>query len=99
MNLCFALTQAALTRCSATAHTVTRPEGGAGSTSRTLQLVHRRGRDSCGLRNRGKLKVKAAGGIKDLNTALAMLYAGADRLGTSRSVAILAELRENSHGR
>lgn len=50
-------------------------------------------------RNRGKLKVKAAGGIKDLNTALAMLYAGADRLGTSRSVAILAELRENSHGR
>jgi len=50
-------------------------------------------------RNRGKLKVKAAGGIKDLNTALSMLYAGADRLGSSRSVAILAELRENSHGR
>ena len=45
MNLCFALTQAALTRCSATAHTVTRPEGGAGSTSRrTLRFVDRRGR-------------------------------------------------------
>jgi len=49
--------------------------------------------------NRGKLKVKAAGGIKDLNTALAMLCAGADRLGSSRSVSILAELRENSHDR
>ncbi len=45
MNLCFALTQAALTRCSATAHTVTRPEGGARSTSRrTLRFVDRRGR-------------------------------------------------------
>src|SRR4051812_47138382 len=38
------------------------------------------------------LQVKAAGGIRDLATARAMLDAGADRLGTSNSVAILREL-------
>jgi deoxyribose-phosphate aldolase len=37
----------------------------------------------------GKLKVKAAGGIRDAATARAMLNAGADRLGCSASVAIL----------
>ena len=36
--------------------------------------------------------VKAAGGIRDLPTALAMLEAGANRLGTSASVAILKAL-------
>jgi len=40
----------------------------------------------------GELKVKAAGGIRDLATALAMLKAGADRLGMSNSVAVLDEL-------
>ncbi len=35
--------------------------------------------------------VKAAGGIRDLDTALAMLAAGATRLGTSAGVEILAE--------
>jgi deoxyribose-phosphate aldolase len=37
--------------------------------------------------------VKAAGGIRDLATALAMIEAGATRLGTSASVAIVEELR------
>jgi deoxyribose-phosphate aldolase len=38
------------------------------------------------------LQIKAAGGIRDLTTAKLMLEAGADRLGTSNSVAILREL-------
>lgn len=37
----------------------------------------------------GGLKVKAAGGIRDLATARAMVAAGADRLGCSASVAII----------
>ncbi len=37
----------------------------------------------------GGLKVKAAGGIRDLATAQAMISAGADRLGCSASVAIV----------
>jgi deoxyribose-phosphate aldolase len=37
------------------------------------------------------LLVKASGGIRDLKTALAMVDAGADRLGVSAGVAILAE--------
>ncbi len=40
----------------------------------------------------GRLGVKASGGIRDLAAALAMLGAGATRLGTSASVSILAEL-------
>ncbi|MBQ4575027.1 MAG: deoxyribose-phosphate aldolase [Clostridia bacterium] len=35
-----------------------------------------------------KIKVKAAGGIRDLETCLAMLEAGAERIGTSAGVAI-----------
>lgn len=35
------------------------------------------------------LKVKASGGIRDLQTALAMIEAGADRLGLSASVAVV----------
>jgi deoxyribose-phosphate aldolase len=38
------------------------------------------------------LQIKAAGGIRDLATARAMLEAGADRLGMSNSVAVLEEL-------
>lgn len=40
------------------------------------------------------LKVKAAGGIRSYHDAIAMLEAGADRLGTSSGVAIVAELPE-----
>jgi deoxyribose-phosphate aldolase len=39
----------------------------------------------------GRAKVKASGGIRDLQTALAMLEAGADRIGTSASAAIMEE--------
>lgn len=37
----------------------------------------------------GRCKVKASGGIRDLDAALAMIAAGADRLGTSSGRAIL----------
>lgn len=39
----------------------------------------------------GKAKVKASGGIRDWKTTLAMLEAGADRIGTSTSLQILEE--------
>lgn len=39
----------------------------------------------------GRVKVKAAGGIRDLKTALAMIEAGADRIGTSRGFEIYRE--------
>ena len=38
-----------------------------------------------------EVKEKAAGGIRDLKTALAMIEAGAERLGTSAGVAIVEE--------
>lgn len=65
-----------------------------GATMEALEIIHQ---------HRGKLKVKAAGGIRDLHTALAMLRAGADRLGASQSVSILEELQkmrvdQSSHG-
>ena len=37
------------------------------------------------------LKVKASGGVRSLDDALSMLEAGADRLGTSSGVKIMAE--------
>jgi deoxyribose-phosphate aldolase len=45
-----------------------------------------------------KCKVKAAGGIKTAQQALAMLSAGADRIGTSAGVAIIEEVREHGRG-
>lgn len=44
--------------------------------------------------NSGGMKVKASGGIRDLPTALAMIEAGADRLGLSTSVAIVQAATE-----
>ena len=46
------------------------------------------------------VKVKAAGGIRDLETALAMIEAGAERLGTSAGVEIIEEyrLKNNDNG-
>lgn len=41
-----------------------------------------------------KVQVKAAGGIRDLKTALAMIEAGATRLGTSSGIKICDELTE-----
>lgn len=42
----------------------------------------------------GKIGIKASGGIRDFGTALAMIGAGATRLGTSSGVAILTEAQE-----
>ena len=36
-----------------------------------------------------EVKVKAAGGIRDLETCLAMVEAGAERIGTSSSIKII----------
>ena len=38
--------------------------------------------------------VKASGGIRDIETVLAMLDAGATRIGASSSVKIMAQLEE-----
>ncbi len=57
-----------------------------GATIEDVRLLRAVVGDRCG--------VKAAGGIRDLPTALAMLEAGATRLGTSAGVAILAALQE-----
>lgn len=55
-----------------------------GATVRTVQLL----RDHA-----DGMKVKAAGGIRTLDDAMAMLDAGADRLGTSSGKALVEELR------
>ena len=47
---------------------------------------------------REKLGVKAAGGIRDTLTAIAMIEAGASRLGTSSGVAIVRGLAGASPG-
>ena len=57
------------------------PAGGA--TVQAVRLLHR---------HASPLKVKAAGGIRDLATARAMIDAGAARLGMSASVAVMKEL-------
>ena len=45
-----------------------------------------------------KIKIKAAGGIRDLKTALAMLDCGAERLGSSAGVGIIEELKQSKTG-
>lgn len=44
----------------------------------------------------GRAKVKASGGIRDLKSTLALLEAGADRIGTSASLKILDEWRSGA---
>ena len=41
-----------------------------------------------------EIRVKAAGGIRDLDNAFTMIEAGAERIGTSAGVKIVEELRE-----
>lgn len=41
----------------------------------------------------GSAKIKAAGGIRDLPTALAMIEAGADRIGTSSGIQIIKSIQ------
>jgi deoxyribose-phosphate aldolase len=43
-----------------------------------------------------KIKVKASGGIRDYPTALKMIEAGADRIGTSSGVKIIEEMKKSS---
>jgi deoxyribose-phosphate aldolase len=45
----------------------------------------------------GRAKVKASGGIRDWKTTLAMLEAGADRIGTSAGLKIIGEWRVAIH--
>jgi deoxyribose-phosphate aldolase len=58
--------------------------GAGGATVHDVQLMWSVVGDRCG--------VKASGGIRDLPTAMAMIEAGATRIGTSAGVAILREL-------
>ena len=57
-----------------------------GAEERIVRLM----RDSCG----PDMKIKASGGIRDLDTAVKMIKAGADRLGTSRSSDIIKEMQQ-----
>jgi deoxyribose-phosphate aldolase len=43
------------------------------------------------------MKVKASGGIRTLSDTLAMLEAGADRIGASAGVAIIKEFQGETH--
>ena len=58
--------------------------GKAGATTDHVALMRRTVGEDLG--------VKASGGIRDLETAMAMIEAGADRLGTSASVALIQAL-------
>ena len=60
--------------------------GTGGATVEDVALMHEHVGD--------KVLVKAAGGIRDADTFLAMVRAGARRIGTSAGVAIIEELRE-----
>ncbi|MCM1179770.1 MAG: deoxyribose-phosphate aldolase [Clostridium sp.] len=55
--------------------------------AKTMQLEKETGK-TC-----GRVKVKASGGIRDRECAKAMIAAGADRLGTSATVAIVEDIK------
>jgi deoxyribose-phosphate aldolase len=54
-----------------------------GATVEIVQRLHKAAR--------GKIKVKASGGIRDLKTTIDLIKAGADRIGSSASVKIMEE--------
>jgi len=54
-----------------------------GATVEIVQRLHKTAK--------GKIKVKASGGIRDLKTTLDLIKAGADRIGSSASVKIMEE--------
>lgn len=60
--------------------------GTGGATAEDIKLMRKAVGDA--------LKVKASGGIRSYHDAIAMLDAGADRIGTSSGVAIVSELPE-----
>jgi len=57
---------------------------GGGATVEDVELMYR----AVAFKN-GAVKVKASGGVRSLETAVSMLRAGADRLGTSSGVSIV----------
>ncbi len=57
--------------------------GPGGATVQDVRLIKKVGR--------GRIKVKASGGIRDLKTLMAMVNAGADRIGTSNGFDIYRE--------
>ncbi|MCK4849912.1 MAG: deoxyribose-phosphate aldolase [Phycisphaerae bacterium] len=66
--------------------TGTHPAGGATVDDVALLAKHSAG-----------MKVKAAGGIRDAETALAMIAAGAQRIGTSATPAIISQLHQDQN--
>ena len=60
--------------------------GTAGATVQDIELMRQTVGESIG--------VKASGGIRDLDTALAMIKAGATRIGTSSGIAIVEQFKE-----
>ncbi len=48
--------------------------------------------------SKGRVKVKASGGIRDLSTLLSMVEAGADRVGTSSGLSIIREVEREVAG-
>jgi len=60
---------------------------GGGATVKSVRLLHR---------HASPLGVKASGGIRTLESALAMIEAGATRLGTSSGLDIVSELRRTA---
>ena len=64
--------------------------GKGGATVEDVRLMKREAGDA--------VRVKAAGGVRDLSTCLAMIEAGAERIGCSAGVAILKEY-ENNRGK
>lgn len=65
--------------------------GTSGATVENVQLMKETVGDT--------VKVKAAGGIRDADTFLAMIQAGAERIGTSSGVKIIEELKERMNGK
>ena len=63
--------------------------GSSGATAEDVRLMKQIVKDT--------VKVKAAGGIRDLRTSIAMLDAGAERLGASSSIAIIEEWTRQNH--
>ena len=60
-----------------------------GATVEDVQLLRKVGGDRIG--------IKASGGIRTLEQAIALIEAGANRLGTSRGIDILQQLADDSH--
>jgi len=56
---------------------------GAGATKEAVEAMN--------LACAGRIKIKASGGIRDLNTALMLIASGADRIGTSSGAKIIDE--------